>query len=107
MHLVMTPELMEKLESKCIPRVSDYDPELQLVWFVPRKIIPKKTKNGKDYWILEVIDDSSNMTRIRCWGIKPARDILLTNHPYVARLEHSQDWGFSTRSIRHNFRMLS
>ena len=106
MHLVMKADLLAKLEEKYIPRISDYDPELQLVWFIPRKIVPKKTKNGKDYWILEVIDDSSKMTRVRCWGIKKDRDILLTNHPYLAKLEYSQDWGFSTRSIRYNFRML-
>jgi DNA polymerase-3 subunit alpha len=107
MRLVMNEALLEKLESKHIPRISEYDEELQLAWFIPRKIIPKKTKNGKDYWILEVIDDSSTMTRIRCWGIKKGRDMILTNHPYVARLEHTVDWGFSTRSIRHNFRMLT
>ena len=107
MNLVLTAALREKLESKYIPRISEYDPDLQLVWFVPRKIIPKKTKNGKDYWIIEVIDDSSAMTRIRCWGVKKTRDVLLVNRPYLARLDYSQDWGFSTRSIRHNFRMLA
>ena len=107
MSLVMDAALTEKLESKFIPRISDYDAELQLVWFIPRKIIPKKTKNGKDYWIVEVIDDSNNMTRVRCWGVNKDRDTLLTNHPYLAKLEYSPEWGFSTRSIRHNFRMLA
>ena len=107
LSLVVTAKLREKLESKYIPRISDYDSELQLVWFIPRKIVPKKTKNGKDYWIVEVIDDSSNMTRVRCWGVNKNRDVLLVNRPYLAKLDHSPDWGFSTRSIRHNFRMLS
>jgi len=107
LSLVMTEALMAKLEQRYVPRISDYDPELSLVWFIPRKIIPKKTKNGKDYWIVEVIDDSSNVTRVRCWGIKKGRDMLAINHPYLAKLDYSPDWGFSTRSIRHNFRMLA
>lgn len=106
LDLVMTADLVEKLEERYIPRISDYDPELQVAWFIPRKIVPKKTKNGKDYWIVEVIDDSSVMTRIRCWGVRTT-DMLLVNRPYMAKLDHSEDWGFSTRSIRRNFRMLA
>ena len=106
LNLVMGPDLVEKLQEKYIPRISEYDPELQVAWFIPRKIVPKKTKNGKDYWIVEVIDDSSVMTRIRCWGVRNT-DMLLVNRPYMAKLDYSEDWGFSTRSIRHNFRMLA
>ncbi len=107
LNLIMDDELRAKLDAKFIPPISSYDRDLELVWFIPRKIIPKKTKNGKDYWIIEAIDDSSNMTRIRCWGVRPNKDIILTNRPYLAKLEYNQEWGFSTRSIRRNFRMLS
>ena len=78
LNLIMDDELRAKLDAKFIPPISSYDRDLELVWFIPRKIIPKKTKNGKDYWIIEAIDDSSNMTRIRCWGVRPNKDIILT-----------------------------
>jgi len=105
--LVMTSELVSQLEDHAIPRISEFDPELGVAWFIPRKITPKKTKNGKDYWIVDVIDDSSHTTRVRCWGVRTGYTNLVTNRPYVARLEHSPEWGFSTRSIKNNFRMLS
>ena len=56
MHLVMTDAVRERLEANFVPPVSDYDPDLGLVWFIPREIIRKKTKNGKPYWIVAVID---------------------------------------------------
>ena len=50
-------------------------------------------------------DDTSTMTTIRCWGVKEYDQIHL-NRPYAAKLDHNKDWGFSTRSIRHTFKLL-
>ncbi len=47
MSLVITPETIEKLKEKFIPPISEFDEELQICWFIPRKVIPKKTKKGK------------------------------------------------------------
>ena len=106
-NLVINDKLRNRLDEKYIPAISEYDEALQLVWFIPRKITARKTKNGKDYWIVEVIDDTSNTTRIRCWGVRPGKDMIMINRPYLAKLDYNQEWGFSTRSIRHNFRMLA
>ena len=105
-NLVIDDKIRQRLESKYIPAISDFDPDLQLAWFIPRKVTPRKTKNGKDYWVVEVIDDSNNSTVIRCWGVRPTLDMIHINRPYMARLDHNAEWGFSTRSIRHNFRLL-
>jgi len=105
-NLVIDDKIRQRLESKFIPPISDFDPDLQLAWFIPRKVTPRKTKNGKDYWVVEVIDDSNNSTVIRCWGVRPTLDMIHINRPYMARLDHNAEWGFSTRSIRHNFRLL-
>ena len=105
-NLVITPDTIEKLQEKFVPPISEFDPDLQLCWFIPRKITPRKTKNGKLYWILEVIDSNNELTRIRCWGVRPEKDAVHVNRPYMSRLEYDPDWGFSTRSIRHNFRLL-
>ena len=106
MHLVMTEEVRERLEANFVPPVSDYDPDLGLVWFIPREIIRKKTKNGKPYWIVAVIDSNSVLTKFRCWGIVEGKDRIHLNRPYMARLDFDPAWGFSTRSIRRNLRIL-
>lgn len=101
---VMTPRIMSRLEEKMIPPIADYDPDLQLCWFIPRHIELRKTKNKKDYYVLTVIDDTNKETKIKCWGVRK-EDIIHVNRPYLAKLLND-DWGFSTRSIKHNFRLL-
>ena len=106
MSLVVTPEVQQKLDEYYIPAISDYDPELGLVWFIPREIIRKKTKNGKPYWIVEVIDSNSALTKFRCWGIVEGKDRIHLNRPYMGKLDYDPAWGFSTRSIKRNLRLL-
>ena len=104
---VMKPEVYNQLNQIFIPPIANYDPELSdCVWFIPRKVVPKKTKTGKDYWILEVIDDTNTLTKIRVWGVQPY-DKIFVNKPYLAKLEHNDKWGFSTRSLRRNFKVLA
>ena len=104
---VMKENIYQQLNQAFIPPIANYDPELcEVVWFIPRTVIPKKTKKGKDYWIIEAIDDTNTLTRIRCWGVKE-HDRIYVNKPYMAKLEHNDKWGFSTRSLRRNFRILA
>ena len=106
-HKVVSPQLIKRLEEKYVPPISNFDPDLQLVWFVPRKIHVKKTKHGKEYWIVEVVDSANKVTKIKCWGVRPEKDKIFLNRPYMSKLEYSEQWGFSTRSIRHNFKLLA
>jgi len=106
-NLVMDDIVRSRLDERFVPPISEFDIDLQVAWFIPRKVTARKTKNGKDYWIIEVIDDTSNSTSIKCWGVRPGKDTVHINRPYMARLDHDPQWGFSTRSIRHNFRLLS
>jgi DNA polymerase-3 subunit alpha len=106
MHLVMTDEVRERLEANFVPAISDYDPALGVVWFIPREIIRKKTKNGKPYWIVAVIDSNSVLTKFRCWGIVEGKDRIHMNRPYMGKLDFDPAWGFSTRSIKRNLRLL-
>jgi len=105
MELVLKKETKEKLEENYIPPISEYDPALEVVWFIPREIIKRKTKNGKDYWILNVIDSNNISTSIKCWGVKDT-DKVYVNRPYMGRLNWEEQWGFSTRSIKYNLRLL-
>jgi len=106
MNLVISAETIEKLKDKYIPPISEFDPELQICWFIPRKVTSRKTKNGKTYWIIDVIDSNNELTKIRCWGVKPEKDRIHVNRPYMSRLDYNEQWGFSTRSIKYNFRLL-
>ena len=106
-HKVVSPQLLKRLEEKYVPPISSFDPDLQLVWFVPRKVSVKKTKHGREYWIVEVIDSANKVTKIKCWGIRPEKDKIFLNRPYMSKLDYDEQWGFSTRSIRHNFRLLA
>jgi DNA polymerase-3 subunit alpha len=104
--LVMTQEVRDRLEHYMVPPLGDRDEKLgNVVWFIPREIIPKKTKTGRTYWILRVIDSTSTITSIRCWGVKDGEKLHI-NRPYMAKLDHDPAWGFSTKSIKHNFRLL-
>ena len=103
--LVLTKEIRDSIERNCVPALGNWDKDLMVAWFIPREVIPKKTKNDKLYWIIKAVDDTSTMTTIRCWGVKEYDQIHL-NRPYAAKLDHNKDWGFSTRSIRHTFKLL-
>jgi len=105
-NLVISNETVEKLQEKYIPPISEFDQELQVCWFIPRNITARKTKNGKLYWILDVVDSNNELTRIRCWGVKPEKDRVHLNRPYMARLNYDPNWGFSTYAIGKTFKLL-
>ena len=106
MHLVIDNAVKTRLDELYVPPISEYDPELGLVWFIPREIVLRKTKNGKPYWIVSVIDSNSTLTKIRCWGIRPEKDKIFINRPYMARLDYSEEWGFSARALRRTMKLL-
>jgi len=105
-HLVMSEEVMKQLDDNMIPPLGDFMPEVPVAWFIPREIVPRKTKNGKVYWIVKVIDSTSTLNAIKCWGVRE-NDHVELNKPYMARLDYHDQWGFSTRSLRHNFKLLA
>jgi len=106
MNLVLDDEVLNQLRDYQIPPLGEWDNDLGVAWFVPREVIQKKTKNGNPYWIVKVIDETSTLNGIKCWGVNSKKDKIHINQPYVARLDYSEEWGFSTRSIRYNFKLL-
>ena len=96
---------MKKFNELNIPPLSEYDTALKIAWFIPREVIQKKTKHGKVYWILKVIDNNM-ATDIKCWGVNPNTDIIKFNTPYIGKLDYNDTWGFSTRSIKYNLKAL-
>tara|TARA_B100001564_G_scaffold134674_1_gene112992 strand:- start:454 stop:3888 length:3435 start_codon:yes stop_codon:yes gene_type:complete len=106
-NAVVTPRVRNKLEELYIPPISEFDPELGVTWFIPRECKLKKSKNGKNFYVVKVIDDNNETTVIRCWGVDPDKDIVQINRPYMARLNYNQQWGFSTFSMRKMFKLLA
>lgn len=104
---VVTPRVRTKLDELYIPPISEFDPELGVTWFIPRECKLKKSKNGKNFYVVKVIDDNNETNIIRCWGVDPTKDIVHINRPYMARLNYNQQWGFSTFSMRKMFKLLA
>lgn len=97
MHLVVTKQIVDKLKHKDVPPISEYDDESTLCWAIPREVIAKKTKSNKDYYIVNVIDEHSVLTQIKCWGIDRNVDMVHINRPYLIRPQYNETWGFSTK----------
>jgi len=106
MDLVINDNMLQDLKHHQIPALGKWDNDLGVAWFIPREVIEKKTKNGKPYWIIRTIDNTSTFSSIKCWGVDSRRDIIHLNRPYMSRLDYNEQWGFSTRSIKYNFRLL-
>ena len=94
--MVMTDHIQNRLAEKFVPPISEYDNDLQLCWGIPRKVELKKTRNGKHYFMITLIDSNSVETRIRCWSVDPNKDVIYPNRPYMLKPKYSLDWGFST-----------
>ena len=106
-NAVVTPRVRKKLDDLFVPPISEFDPSLGVTWFIPRECKLKKSKNGKNFYVVKVIDDNNETTVIRCWGVDPEKDIVQINRPYMAKLNYNQQWGFSTFSMRKTFRLLA
>ena len=104
-EMVIDKATIDNFEKYKIPPLGEFDPALKIAWFIPKEIVEKKTKHGKIYWILRATDSSSKLSSIKCWGIKEGQKLTL-NKPYMAKLDYNSKWGFSTRSIKYNFKLV-
>jgi len=105
MHMIMRDSIKESLEENCVPPLGEWDEDINVAWFVPREVLVKKTVRGRPYYIIKVIDSTSKMNSIKCWGVQPGKDNVFLNHPYMARLDYDEQWGFSAKGLK-NFRLL-
>ena len=101
---VISLDKIQEMVDKGIKPLSEYDPDLMFVWFISRKIELKKTKAGKQYAIVSVLDSTSSETKIKCWNYKDG-DIMM-NKAFIARIDHDDQWGFSSKSAKKCFRMV-
>jgi DNA polymerase-3 subunit alpha len=104
--LIMSDDIKKRLEYHCVCPLSEYDPDLQVSWFIPREVIVKKTQKGRYYYIVKTLDINSEMIDIKCWGIDPEKDKIYLNRPYMAKLDFQEQWGFSSRYGVKNWKLL-
>ena len=104
-ELVLDKKVKQRLDYLKVPPLGEFDEDLQVCWFIPREVIPKKTRNGKQFWIINAIDETCQITNIKCWNVRSTDQVHL-NRPYVSKLDYDSQWGFSTRSVKHNFKLV-
>jgi DNA polymerase III alpha subunit len=67
--MMIEPEILERLDQKSVRSIDDIDEgEKDLVWFCVQKTIPKTSKNGKKYLLIEAVGLSGKATKVFCWG---------------------------------------
>ena len=105
-NLVTASSILDRLREKYVPPISEFDPELGLAWFIPKEIVKRKTSTGKEYWIVNTIDDTNTETQIKCWGVKE-NDVIMLHKPYMIKPDFDPTWGFSVRSMKHQLKLLA
>jgi len=96
---VMDYYIMEKLKELCVPPISEYEPELNVVWFVPVIVEEKLTVRKNKYFILTVIDINGILTKIKVWGVRN-NDQVFINRAYMTEVDWSDQYGFSIKTTR-------
>lgn len=84
--------VLKVLADKGIMPVDEFD-EQGIYWFVVVSAVMKKSKNGKEYLLAEVIGASDKRHKMYVWGAKSIDKVSLME-PYVATVNHSE-YGFS------------
>ena len=99
MSLVVPESVQTSLRNKCIPPISEFDAALGACWAIPRNINLRKSKNGKWFAVIDLIDSNSKLTKLRYWGVNKdqIRKQILLNEVYLIKPQYSDGWGFSTR----------
>ena len=96
--LVFPPALVSKIREKELSSIHETQPgDRNVGWFCISEIIKKKTKNGKDFYRLKVINDDYQTVWLRVWG---SMDTLEPYTLWLADVHHDANWGFSTSTYK-------
>jgi len=102
--VIMSKKIVQKLDENEIPPISEFDPDNCFCWFIPREVTKRITRNGREYAIVSVIDDTNQSAIIKVWNYTDTEPVHV-NKPYIAKLDFDE-WGFSSRSMKKNWRCL-
>jgi len=107
-NMVVPVKAYKFFELHGIMPLSEYDRELGKGWCIPTEVNLKKTKTGKPYYQVVVIDSSMETQRVNCWGVDPTRDFIYPHRLYVLEWpQYNATWGFSTKGgLSRNWKLL-
>jgi len=107
-NMVVPVKAYQFFEMQGINPISEYDPELGMAWCVPTNVTERKTKTGKSYYQVTVIDSNMETQRINCWGVDPTRDFIYPHRLYVLSWpKYNATWGFSTNGgLSRNWKLM-
>ena len=96
LDLLIPIALREKLSGKGVTSIDDaVEGEKKIHWMVVTKCQPKKTKNGKDYMMMNVQGESGQTHRVFVWGWRPNGAAIRPNYAYLAEIDKN-DFGHAT-----------
>jgi len=97
--LVFPPAVMKKIKKANVQSIAEITGSSKGVgWFCIQEIHEKKTKNGKVYYRMRVIDNESNSVWLKVWTKFKELPELYTM--WLAEIAGSADWGPSTSSYK-------
>ena len=98
-ELVFPTNLMRKLREKNVEKLTDIEPGTEGIgWCCIQDIQRKKTKNGKPFLRVKIIDDESRSAWMRIWGKESEPLDLYTI--WLIQASNDADWGLSTSTFK-------
>ena len=83
---------MEHLKARSVKSALDIPEGAgDVAWFCVTESVEKKTKNGKSFLRLKILDKNSKMGTMRVWGMKTP---VLPYTIWLAEVKHD-NWGYS------------
>jgi len=98
--LIVSPVVVSVLDEMGIPPISEQKKSGEKCWFVVTDTLEKKTRGGKPYLVLTVIDSSYETRQVNLWGYNPKRDHVKEHVLYVAAPRYQPEWGHSFNGFR-------
>jgi len=102
--LIITENHRAKLQKVGIPQITERG-DNKFCWFVIKNVVERTTAKGKRYIELKVTDDSNQEVVVRCWNTENEH-MLYKHRLYAASLDYDEKYGYSTKNIIKNFKML-
>ena len=98
-ELIYPDGILEKLEKADIPSIVSLTGNKRgVVWGCIQEIVERKTKKGKTFYRLKMIDDANNSVWLRVWGYLPREASLYTL--WMIDATNDPNWGASTSGAK-------
>lgn len=99
----ISDKMLKALEREDIPKISTLKEKDKggVCWAVLTGHSIKTSKKGKDYIVLEVVDDTYHNDTIKCFSYKGSLEGLTPHQPYLFEVQYDR-WGFKVWSLTKN-----